>query len=347
MSLSKRHHAHSFIVFTSIFEPTEAILKFRSVTDRNIVVVGDQKSPAEWSADGITFFSLADQKRMGFYIHSALPENHYCRKNLGYLYAIGQGATSIVDSDDDNIPYDHWSVPDFSGDFNTTGDQQGFVNIYKSFTNHHVWPRGFPLNMINDTRSVIADNQLNVIPNEVGIWQGLADSDPDVDAIYRLVDNREVFFDDRSPIVLGRNSICPFNSQNTAFRKEVFPLLYLPCFVNFRFTDILRGLVAQPILWKHNYRLGFTKATVLQKRNLHNYLHDFKSEIPCYLYADRIIKVVESSLIPGDDMESDILNAYIALAGEGIVEGDEVEMLRVWIKDLMNIRTTAPSLKEI
>ena len=36
----------------------------------------------------------------------------------------------------------------------------------------------------------------------------------------------------------------PFNSQNTLWRKELLPLAYLPSKVTFRYTDILRGMIA-------------------------------------------------------------------------------------------------------
>ena len=69
----------------------------------------------------------------------------------------------------------------------------------------------------------------------------------------------------------------PYNTQNTATRKELFPLLYLPAYVTFRFTDILRGLIAQPIMWLYDYHLGYSGATVTQKRNAHDYFEDFQS----------------------------------------------------------------------
>ena len=59
-------------------------------------------------------------------------------------------------------------------------------------------------------------------------------------------------------MVLGTGTMSPFNTQNTLIRKELFALLYLPTYVTFRFTDILRGLVAQPIMWAAGYALGFT-----------------------------------------------------------------------------------------
>jgi hypothetical protein len=38
-----------------------------------------------------------------------LPENHYARKNLGYIRAVRLGAESIFDTDDDNAPSPWWA----------------------------------------------------------------------------------------------------------------------------------------------------------------------------------------------------------------------------------------------
>ncbi|MEJ7663681.1 MAG: hypothetical protein WKG07_31160 [Hymenobacter sp.] len=195
---------------------------------------------------------------------------------VGYLHAIQKGAQVIIDTDDDNIPYDGWQFPATEGTFATAPADKGFVNIYKNFTSHHIWPRGYPLDLILNADHNLKEEELTQQEAKIGIWQGLADSDPDVDAIYRLVDNTEIFFDKRAPIVLPEGTLCPFNSQNTMIRRELFPLLYLPAYVTFRFTDILRGLVAQPIMWAHGYRLGFTEATVIQVRNPHDYVKDFR-----------------------------------------------------------------------
>jgi hypothetical protein len=169
------------------------------------------------------------------------------------------------------------------------------------------------------------------------VWQGLADSDPDVDAIYRLVDNTEVFFNKRAPIVLAEGTLCPFNSQNTAFRRELFPLLYLPAFVTFRFTDILRGLVAQPIMWAHGFRLGFTEATVIQERNPHDYVKDFESEIPCYLHPNRVIAAVTRVVDSTRTVSENLRSAYTELAKESIVSAQELELLNLWLADIAGL----------
>ena len=325
------------IVITSIFAPTEAVSKFAALSDYQLIVVGDKKSPAQWSAPGATYLSIDDQEALGFSLSAKLPYNHYGRKMMGYLHAIREGAKIIIDTDDDNIPYDSWSFPATEGLFNTATADQGFVNIYKSFTSHHIWPRGYPLDLILDKTHDLKDADLTKQNGKIGIWQGLADSDPDVDAIYRLVDNTEIFFDKRAPIVLAEGTLCPFNSQNTAVREELFPLLYLPAYVTFRFTDILRGLVAQPIMWAHGYRLGFTEATVIQVRNPHDYVKDFESEIPCYLHANRVIAAVSRAIDPAVSVAENLRRAYAELAKENIVTAQEIELLDLWLADVANL----------
>jgi len=324
----------SSIVITSIFAPTEAVTKFASLSAYQLIVAGDKKSPTNWSEPNVTYLSVADQEAAGFRLSEKLPFNHYGRKMIGYLHAIKGGAQVIIDTDDDNIPYDEWNFPAIQGTFATAPANRGFINIYKNFTSHHIWPRGYPLDLILDTNHNLKEQELTQQEAKIGIWQGLADSDPDVDAIYRLVDNTEIFFAKRPPIVLDKGTLCPFNSQNTLIRRELFPLLYLPAYVTFRFTDILRGLVAQPIMWAHGYQLGFTEATVIQVRNPHDYVKDFESEIPCYLHPNRVIAAVTRAIDPANTVGENLRCAYAELAKENIVTAQEIELLDLWLADL-------------
>jgi hypothetical protein len=324
----------TYVVITSIFAPTKAVAKIATMPAYQLVVAGDKKSPVDWQADQVKYLSVVDQENQGFRLSEKLPFNHYGRKMMGYLHAIQAGAQVIVDTDDDNIPYDGWQFPSFEGIYETSPIGKGFVNIYKNFTSHHVWPRGYPLDLILDDNHNLKSAELTQSDAKIGIWQGLADSDPDVDAIYRLIDNTEIFFDKRAPIVLAEGTLCPFNSQNTAVRRELFALLYLPAYVTFRFTDILRGLVAQPILWAHGYRLGFTEATVLQERNPHDYVKDFESEIPCYLTPNRVIAAVQRAIDPANMVGENLRLAYAELAKEDIVTPQELELLDLWLADV-------------
>jgi hypothetical protein len=282
------------------------------------------------------FISIKQQDSSKFELAKILPYNHYCRKMLGYLKAITEGADYIVDTDDDNIPKKNcgggWGFPEFIGSYDSITNSKGFINIYQLFTDKKIWPRGLPLDLINtefNLRSKLIRKKCNV-----GVWQGLADEDPDVDAIYRLTNDTPCYFEEREPVVLSKGIISPFNTQNTLIKKELFPILYLPTYVTFRFTDILRGLIAQPIMWLNNYELGFFNATVVQKRNPHDYMKDFISEIPMYQYGDKIIELVSKSISKSESIESNLFNAYHTLLKENIVCEKEMATLEIWLKDL-------------
>lgn len=319
------------VVITTIFQPSDAVQAYATMDSHRLVVVGDRKTPKDWKCPGAEFLSLESQEAIGPNLAKCLPYDHYCRQMFGYLHAAQQGADVVIDTDDDNLPRHNWGFPEFEGSFDHIEAAPGFVNIYQWFTDTHIWPRGLPLDLIKTRFETGGTRQR---PSQVGVWQGLADDDPDVDAIYRLTSDQACQFKTRSPIVLPQGVICPFNSQNTAVRRELFPLLYLPAHVTFWFTDILRGLVAQPIMWQNGFTLGFTEATVVQKRNPHDYTKDFISEIPMYVHCRRVIDIVTTEITSGASTESNLHRCYAALLREGIVCDTEMFSLEAWLADL-------------
>lgn len=321
-----------YIVITSIFAPTDAVIAFSRLNNYQLIVVGDQKTPEDWHCNNVDFISVKQQNNSDFELIKVLPYNHYCRKMLGYLKAIRRGADFIVDTDDDNIPKGRWGFPEFEQIYDCIPEDKGFVNVYQLFTKQKIWGRGLPLNLIN--KQFELENDLIAKNSKVGIWQGLADEDPDVDAIYRLTNDNPCYFEARDPVVLSKGTISPFNTQNTIIRKELFPLMYLPTHVTFRFTDILRGLVAQPIMWLYDYQLGFIDATVVQKRNPHDYMKDFISEMPMYQNCERVIELVSNSIARYDSIETNLYNSYKALLDDNLVCKKELVTLEAWLKDI-------------
>jgi hypothetical protein len=323
-----------FIIITSIFNPTKAIIEYAKKKDFKLVVVGDKKTPIHWEYENAIYLSPTSQEMLGYKIIKNLPYNHYCRKMVGYIYAINNGADMIIDTDDDNIPLPNWHFPKWINNYNQTKENLGFINIYRHFSNLKIWPRGFPIELINEKKSNINYNQILKNKINVGIWQGLVNGDPDVDAIYRLIINKPCIFKPKEPIVLNKGTYSPFNSQNTAFKKELFPLLYLPAFVTFRFTDILRSLVAQPIMWQKGFYLGFISGTVIQERNYHAFLKDFEMEIPMYLNSMKIINAINKISENENEISDNLIYAYNILNQNKIVSKSEIKLLLNWLKDI-------------
>jgi hypothetical protein len=298
-----------------------------------VVVVGDKKTPPDWSADGIDFLSVETQGNLFGDVSGILPFNHYCRKNLGYLYAISNGAKCILETDDDNIPYDTFGRNLTEKLYAQLVSGADWVNTYKYFTQAYIWPRGLPLDEIASTGSLSAHPVEGVFP----VQQYLADLDPDVDAVYRLVLNQEVTFQQRGPIALEKGCWTPFNSQNTVFYLQAFPLLYLPCHVSFRMTDIWRSFVIQQALWIFDKRVAFLPATVKQVRNAHNLMKDFYDEVPGYLQNKKIVQLLSecaSTIAPTAKMPEVALRLWRALNAAGIVPDVELEIFERWTSAL-------------
>jgi len=279
-----------FIVITTIHNPSEAVKQFRTWPDWQVVVVGDCKTPSDWVCDRVVFLGIEKQyKLFGDFAHR-IPENSYTRKMLGYVYAICKGADVIFETDDDNIPYpgareciETFLMEDnrFSGE--RYSSISGWINIYELFGNSRCWPRGFPIQFIKEAPQQRA---AGLDDKPWGVVQFLADEDPDVDAIFRMVHGGSFYFEKDRKIIPDEGAFCPFNSQATLWTRDVFPLMFLPLGVSDRVTDILRGYIATSALWQMGHSVLYASPIVYQNRNSHNLHKDFLQEIPLYVNAE-------------------------------------------------------------
>ncbi len=322
-----------YVVITSIYGVTDSVLKYAELGDWHVVLVGDKKTPSldRHPHPNVTFLSVEDQAGLGFASYASCPFNHYSRKNLGYLYAISQGAEIIADADDDNMPYPDWGRDaTFSFPNLEVVSGPGCANVYRCFTDSFVWPRGYPLSAVLDgtSSSMAAGRQ-----PRIAVVQGLVDGDPDVDAIYRLTVGKPVTWRRRSPVALDRGTFCPINSQNTLWTREAFAYLYLPTTVTFRFTDILRGYVAQSGIWSLGATAAFTSPSVFQSRNVHDLKADFTDEIPCYTQIEHLVKLLTHADLKGDP-QADLAAVYRTLLAERLVRAEEIDSVMAWVEDM-------------
>jgi hypothetical protein len=321
----------NYIVITSINGVTEAIEKFSKIKGWQVVVVADLKSkPYEYK--NVKFLTVDEQEELGFKTFGTTPFNHYSRKNIGYLYAISQGADYIYDTDDDTIPYENWDIKEFVCDTVVSGDK--YINPFSFFTKQNVWPRGFHLPYINKKKNY---NKTDQVVN-IGVWQGVIDGDSDFDAIYRLTVDKHVKFDQKPDISISKDSYAPFNTQSTLWNKDLYSLMYVPITVDFRFTDILRGYIAQRIMWDHEYRLGFHAPNTFQVRNVHDYYKDFLGEISMYQSIPKVVEVLDTVELSNESIENDLSLVYSSLADKDIVSTLEIDNLKNWINDINNLR---------
>lgn len=295
-----------------------------------LFVVGDSAGPKSYDKRS-DFYSLERQLGLAFASAKQLPTKHYSRKNLGYLLAVQAGTEVLYETDDDNLPLSTWEPRLESTVEADTVSASGWINAFAYFTKEKIWPRGLPL-----------DEILTPVPSLVGrsgdyfapIQQGLADGEPDVDAIWRLVFDQKVVFQRRSSVFLGKGAWCPFNSQSTWWHRPAFPLLYLPSFCSFRMTDIWRSFVAQRCLWEMDAGVAIHAAEVEQVRNAHVIFRDFEKETEGYLKNKALALVLEKTPLRSRDALINVVHCYEALVAAGFFPKDELALVAAWARDL-------------
>jgi hypothetical protein len=325
------------IVITSINQLTKSLVEIASKSLANnfhFIVIGDSKSPENFHLENCDFYSLDRQLKLDFKYSKACPVKHYARKNIGYLISIKNKASVIVETDDDNIPMAGFWEERKHTVSSTYSENGGWVNAYKYFSDENIWPRGFLLNKIHTP--IVPYEKLPKRESYCPIQQGLADLNPDVDAIYRLILPLPINFRQDREILLSKGSWCPFNSQNTTWFPDAYPLLYLPYYSSFRMTDIWRSFIAQRIAWENNWSILFHKATVYQERNEHNLMKDFEDEVVGYVNNEVICKeLMQLPLSAGVENIADNLRVcYKKLIDIGVVGNEELQLLDFWLEDI-------------
>lgn len=327
-------------VVTTIQAPTPAMLALTGAAvaaDEPVIVVADLRTPRDFRLDGSLHLSVDAQRDLPFRTAELSPFNSYARKNIGYLQAIAMGATVIRETDDDNFVTPEFFAISPDRMIAREPDASLFLNPYSYFDGGGIWPRGYPLDLVLDERP------LSTASCEVAagrnVIQGLADGEPDVDAVYRMTrGGRDVRFAPAAPLRIPTGSYAPFNSQATRWERGAWPLLYLPSTCSFRMTDIWRGYIAQRVLHAIGGSLIFTSAVARQDRNPHNLMTDFRDEIEGYLGYHRFVTALEETdLASGDGIEGMLTMLYVRLIEERFFEEIELERLAAWLADLHSL----------
>jgi hypothetical protein len=87
-------------------------------------------------------------------------------------------------------------------------------------------------------------------------------------------------------------------------------------------------------MWAAGYRLGFTAATVDQVRNAHDFMEDFRSELPLFLHAEAMTAVIGEAVRGGDTIEDNLHRVYARLSEREFVGPDEMKLVDAWLEDV-------------
>ena len=90
---------------------------------------------------------------------------------------------------------------------------------------------------------------------------------------------------------------------------------------------------------ENNWPILFHSPTLIQKRNIHNLLDDFKKEIPAYMLDGYILnKLFKIKLKHGQKNLSDnMIKCYENLVKVDIFKKKEIYLLKLWLSDYQNL----------
>lgn len=374
-------------VVTTIFDPGDAINRVANLPSWCLVIVPDTKTPKDYMdqfnlsqklkgkiTKNVYYFDLEQQEEwehkkgpLGEFVRST-PWGHFCRKNIGYLFAILHGAEYVFDFDDDNF-----IKIDFERDdpleILPEGDELVLTNVNvimqgpNAFNHHPImgasvkesWARGFPIELIRDqtTRGKVAYNtdlpleSSNGNEREIGVIQFLADGNPDIDAVHRMSKDLPMTFPlgGAPSVLVPAHAYAPYNAQATIHTRKAMFAMLLPGTVPGRVSDIWRGYFAQCIFADAGLGLVFSPPKVIQKRNDHNYLGDFTAEQDLYTKSGKLIEFLSQWDSEHDSIPQRMEQLWIDLYERGYIEVEDVYAVQMWLGALHQTGYEFPPLK--
>ena len=318
---------HVALITTTINVPhvlAQHVNNVPSDVELTVVVAGDVQTPVEARRFvellGGTYLGVDDDLVTRWSTNDQVGVRSIQRRNVALLHALTLGPDVVVTIDDDNSPTcPETYVRDFVGALTAparyvTDSLTGWYNpaCALSYRLAHdarapVYHRGFPL----DQRDVMHDCETRPVafdePTPVGVAAGLWLGDPDVDALDRLVLRPRAV--DFSPGVgcagsaLNVGTWAPFNTQNTAYRWEVAPLMQ--CLVGVgRYDDIWASYVARRVMDDLGWYVAYGEPLVVQDRNDHDLVRDLQDELLGYRRTPELIRRLRALEVTFDDENS-------------------------------------------
>ena len=329
----------------------ELLKQLKNLNNWKIVIISeDDKIDKSWKlleCNELVYLSLKDQIYLGFKITKFLKDNSYTRRNIGYLYAIQNGAKEIYEIDEDIIITNlNHLTRDLNNIFIGYGlrNDSKMINPFYFYGESNIWPRGFRIKDIGNNEDskfyIINSSQLNIKPL---IFQGLINGIPDVDSILiqtRIEKNNLINFkfSNNFPLLYIPGNYVPINSKNTRYLYEIFPYLLLPSSLNERICDIFRGYIMQKFAWSNNGGVIYYFTSIYHNKSLNLKNLHFFEEKDLYYKLDNLLDELNIKLNSKNKYPTNLLDFIKILVDKGFLNMNDLKLYKAFIKDLLNIK---------
>ncbi|KAL3864734.1 hypothetical protein ACJMK2_006391 [Sinanodonta woodiana] len=350
VNIDQHYMCKRWAVVYAMSYPTNAVRQIALDNNWCIVIVADIDSismDAYLTALGIrgrriVFLNVDDQDILFSDLTAAIPLRHIGRKNVGYLFAMQNGAELIWDFD-----YNNQGILDIniSNTRNTIDVLQRCSGKHKLFNPYPyfsvnetcIWPRGFPLEFVRDTSTSPELCKGNISVESVGVFQSIAKTELDVDATFRLTREYPVMFETAQTfpfILIPRHSYCPFSERATLWTKQAFLYMALPTGVNSRVSDIWRSYIAQLFFHQKDINLVFSPPIIEQTSRDETILEDLQAEMDIYKKSNSLIDFLQTFTFYHN---TTLENLYEDLYSRHFITLNDVYFIRKWVKSYSKV----------
>lgn len=335
------------LITTTVHVPN--VLRLFREYDPNVefIVAGDKKTPhdevAEMADDigKMTYLSPEEQRDLGYECSEVIGWNSIQRRNIALLEAIKRKPDVIVTVDDDNIPVDEWYFSDF---------EIQLANKYSgvAIRNRHPDPMFFNVGSLFSPpfyhRGVYPELTGGChagfsVRDNVGVVAGLWYGDPDINAAERAYNDKLVTsIPDvlRSGLAVDRDVFAPFNSQNTAYKADLAPLMAVLPGVG-RHDDIWGSYMAQRVMRETGHVLVYGPPFTWQERNKQDVIRNIRDEIYGMRHTLRFVHDLSyTPLISGSVVEM-LDNLWSMVYDLDYIPNQTKGFGKAWIRDLGSI----------
>lgn len=329
------------LITTTINVPKVLALYRKLGPDVWFYVAADEKTPLEayeFCADipNCEILSPDRQKELGYECSSLLGWNNDSRRNIALLEAIKDGADVIFSCDDDMIPlgldfFERFEImlsEPYSG--LQMGAPEHWCDVGKQ-TFNSASQRGLPLGVAAVNDFAFANDV------QIGAMQGIILGTPDTDAGTTMA--RQPFVHSATDILRNGFVINPlaksvFNSQITAFRREL-----APCFAQFykwqaRNTDIFASLIMRRIMREQNLHTYFGLPFCFHNRSPRDPRLDLAAEKYGVDNVERFQACLDATILTGGTVTQQTRHLYDSLAAAGHVPNGMVEAVHAFLDDI-------------
>ena len=340
-----------WIVMNAFNPPSESIINLeKSINNWKIIVIGNSKTEdSYWNifirSRKLIYLSIEEQNKLGYKILKFLKNDSYCRKNIGYLYAIQHGAKEIYEIEENlNFGNLNFLTLNINNTYvcygqNQNPNEQKMINPYTHFCESNIWPRGFLIKDIpNDYNKSIYYTNINQIKLKPLVYQGLINKIPDLDSLFLLTngktkENLNILFSQNVPLLYLPGNYVPINSKNTKYLYEIFPFLMLLETVDESISDIIRGYILERFVFTYGGMIIFHNSDIYNE----NFIYDNSKEKYLFFNLHKILEIIKSNNYSFENPKELIFQILSELIKNNFIRNEEKTIYKAFLHDLSKI----------